>query len=152
MCEALRNRFSAAEVLDCEREHCRLPLDGLRCPLFILDCDRYRNLRGLEGGICDYFVFLLGSTLTVAVVEMKSGRHVRATKAVQQIQAGAAELDHIIGTQAVSFYPILLHSGVKHTNELKVLRNRRVTYRGTNYGVIYKRCGTRLLEIIEQFH
>jgi hypothetical protein len=71
---------------------------------------------------------------------------------VEQIQAGAAELDQIIGTQAVSLYPILLHSGIKHTNELKVLQNRKVTFRGTKYGIIYKRCGTRLLEIIEQFH
>jgi hypothetical protein len=152
MCEALRNRFSAAEVLHCQKEHCRLPLDGLRWPLFILDCDQYRNLRGLRGSICDFFIFLYSSTLTVAVVEMKSGRDVGAAKAVEQLQAGAAEFDHIIGTQAVSFYPILLHSGVRHTAELKVLRNRRVTYRGANYGIIYKRCGTRLREIIEQFH
>jgi hypothetical protein len=119
--------------------------------VFVLDCDRYCGLRGLEASICDFFVFLCSSTLTVAVVEMKSGRDVEATKAVEQIQAGAGELDRIIGTQAVSLYPILLHSGVKHTNELKVLRNRKVTYRGTRYGIIYKRCGTHLLKIIEQF-
>jgi hypothetical protein len=89
----------------------------------------------------------------VAAVEMKSGRDVAATKVVDQIQAGASEIHCIVGdAQAVSFYPILLHSGIKHTNELKVLQNRKVTFRGTKYGIIYKRCGTQLLEILEQFH
>jgi hypothetical protein len=120
--------------------------------VFVLDCDRYCDLRGLPGRICDFLVFLCSSTLTVAVVEMKSGRNVEATKAVEQIQAGAGELDRIIGTQAVSLYPILLHSGIKHTNELKVLQNRRVTFRASRYGVIYKRCGTPLLEVLQQFH
>jgi hypothetical protein len=83
---------------------------------------------------------------------MKSGRNVEAKKAVDQIQAGAAELDRIVGTEAVSFYPILLHSGIKHTNELKVLQNRKLTFRGSNYGIIYKRCGTPLVQIINQFH
>jgi hypothetical protein len=152
MHEILRNQFSAAEAPKCEKGDCRLPLDRLRWPVFILDCDRYCGLRGLQGKICDFFVFLCRSTLTVAVVEMKSGRDVTAIKAVEQIRAGAAELDRIIGTQTVSLYPILLHSGIKHANELKVLRDRKVTYRGAEYGIIYKRCGTHLLEIIEQFH
>ena len=151
MHETLRNRFSAAEVRKCEKGGCRFPLDGLQWPVFVLDCDRYCDARGLPGRICDFFVFLCGSTLTVAVVEMKSGRNVEATKAVEQIRAGLGELDYIIGMQAVSLYPILLHSGIKHTNELKVLQNRRVTFRGSRYGVIYKRCGTPLLEILQQF-
>ena len=152
MLQALRNQFSAAEVRRCEKEGCKLLLDEIQSPALILDCDRYCGLLGLSGEMCDYFVFQFSPTLTVAVVDMKSERDVAATRAVEQIQAGASELQRIVDEpQAVSLYPILLHSGIKHTNELKVLLNRKVKFRGARYGIIYKRCGTRLLEILEQF-
>jgi hypothetical protein len=151
MLETLRRDLSPAEARGCEKTNCKLPLDGLRHPTFILDCDIYRGLRELAGEICDFLVFVCGATLTGAAVEMKSGAGVDARKAARQIQGGANELGHIVGVQRVSFYPILLHSGIKHTNELKVLQNRKVVFRGENYRIIYKRCGTRLLDIIEQF-
>ena len=120
--------------------------------MFVIDCDRYCELRQLRGKICDFLVLVCGAAVTAAAVEIKSGTGVEATRAAQQIQAGARELDRIIGVRAVSFYPILLHSGIKHANELKVLQNRKVSFRGRNYRIIYKRCGTHLVGIIEQFH
>ena len=152
MHETLREKFSPAEAQQCEKDHCRLALDGLRHPVFVLDCDRYCDLHEVRGKTCDFLVFVCSTTPAAAAVEIKSGSNVDATKAVQQIQAGAQHIDSLAGTRAISFYPILLYSEIKHTNELKVLQNRKITFRGRRYRIVYKKCGTHLLEIIEQFH
>src|SRR3989442_15782580 len=71
MHDALTKELSPAQAKECQKDHCRLDLDGLPWPVFVLDCDRYCLTRRLKGKMCDFLLFLCRSPLIVAAVEIK---------------------------------------------------------------------------------
>jgi hypothetical protein len=87
----------------------------------------------------------------VVVIEMKGGRNVEARAAADQVQAGATMIESTsqFTNVAVDLYPVVLHSGIKHANEYKVLARRKVVFRGRKYGILLKRCGSRLQDILQ---
>jgi hypothetical protein len=147
----LRTKFPDAIKQSCNKR-CKLTLDSLSSyQKTIVDADAYRKLCGIKGKLCDYFLFLTGSALTVVVAEMKSGS-VDARIAVKQIISGAMESEKLVQLQAVSgFYPILLYGSIKHASELKVLGNAKIRFQGKDYSIIRKRCGAKLRDIMDTY-
>ncbi len=139
------------------RGHCRFDVEDAGTPRTILDCDKEPVRKWSEEAAmskelstseksskprCDFLVFAGQSRLTVVAVEMK-GRSPDAREAAAQLQAGARLADQLAQSVDVDkFVALLLHQGMKHTAQLQVLGNSRVTFRGRKYLIVQKRCGT----------
>jgi hypothetical protein len=107
-------------------------------------------LQGTQEKIPDYFIFLTGERLRVAVVEMKSGG-LDVMRAIDQIQSGAKVSERLLPTQPVDkFYPVLLSGGRTKPFDRKALGRNKIRFQGKDYFVILKRCGVQLRKIIKE--
>ena len=144
----LRRSYQSALTNTCNKGGCRLGLDSLPAKPIIIDADLYRDITDCTGKICDYFIFSNARAIILAVVEMTAGK-LDSSVTVQQIQAGAREGEKMLGHEQCSdFYPIALCGRVGSSVEFKVLRKRKIAFRGRQYLVIIKRCGAQLSEIM----
>ena len=135
---------------------CRLQLDGVdHQSLVVIDGTTYQSNRVFTGKLCDGIIFFQGHTLFVAAVELKSGRSVRLSDAIEQIQGGLTVANHILGRVSegritADWSAILLFSGGMHPRDLSTLRNRRVSFRGAARTIEKHDCGIRLSDIMPE--
>lgn len=136
----------------CAKHGCELGLRGTEsATIFILCCDKYRQIHAHAGKICDYIIFYSDGALNIFAVEMKSGR-VDLPKAIAQIADGATVAERISEQHSVlRFFPVLLHGRRLHANDVRVLRNSKVAFRGMSRLAIVKQCGESLSLILEKY-
>lgn len=150
--QSFRQSHPDGLVTSCRKEECRLQLDvGPKAELTVIDCDRCQGGGIQRGKICDYFVFQSeGRRSSLFVVEMKSGA-ADMSHALGQLQAGCDWVARLAGSDEVDWcYPLLLTGRGGHAAEIKVLRNRRVTFKGKRLFVVRERCGSSLSQVIER--
>ena len=147
----LRAKFSKCICTSCRRRGCQLNLGSLPShSLTVIDADKYRECCNFKGKLCDYILFYLEDSPTVAVVELKGGR-IKAGVAQKQIGNGSKVAEQITGTHRVSdFPPILLHGRRLKRLEIETLKIARVPFQGKNYRIVIERCGTTLREILRK--
>ena len=145
---AVLDLCASAVCTACSRDGCTLDITGIH--LQIIDVDEYARLTEIEGQIPDFFVFPIEGPLTAVVVELKSGR-LDASKAVEQLQAGADLVQALIEGKAANLLPVVLFGRGGQAAEFKILWRRRIRFRGHQYAVVGKRCGSKLVDIIERF-
>ena len=145
----LRGQFPAAISKTCKRGECRLGIDGLgSCTVTIVDADEYKKVQNYSGSICDFFLFLTGSGLTAAAVEMKEGE-VHMSKAEEQLKNGARICETLVASEIrCEFHAILLHRGNIHASATKILDRRGIRFRGRPCAIVNKRCGAHLADIL----
>lgn len=155
--QELVEKFQGCVVPSCSKQGCTLSVQKMPPSSYkIIDADEYARLQGYTGKLCDYFLFVMHQgALGAAVVEMKSGG-VKASTVIAQLQAGADESSRIL-RQEVSgrgmlckFFPILLHRGIS-TQEVKILRQKRISFGSKKHRVILERCGSELEEILRKY-
>ena len=149
----LRTDYSGCICNSCRKRGCELGLGSLHSDsLVIIDADKYRVFSKVRGKLCDYLLFYLEDSFIVAVVELKGG-DIKASKAHKQIQKGAEAAVKIVGSNEVSdFLPLLLHDRRKriHNQDIKILKSRKVSFKGTNHWIIIEPCGIQLKQILEK--
>lgn len=140
-------------VKQCRCKGCRLKLEDVVSSggMTVLDADKYGGLTGHEGKQCDCLVFVTTQRLIAAAVELKSGGF-RVSEVAEQLQSGADQIDTLSeGLNVGQFFPILLHGKVKHASEVKSLRRKGVTFRGTRYSIIREKCGSYLRDVLQSY-
>ena len=148
----LQARFAKCICDSCKRRGCKLGLGSLPSHSFILiDADKYKECCKFRGRLCDYILFYLEGSPTIAVVELKSGL-IEASKAQKQIENGSKVAEQVTGAHLVSnFLPILLHRRPIHSLDIKTLRKARVPFQGKNYMIIIERCGSQFRGILSKY-
>ena len=148
----LRAKFAKCICTSCKERSCELRLGSLPSrSLIIIDVNKYRECCNFRGKLCDYILFYLEGSTTVAVVELKGGL-VEADVAQKQIENGSKVAEQITGSHPVSnFFPILLHGRPIHYLDIKTLRKARVPFQGKNYMIIIEQCGSQLREILRKY-
>lgn len=126
-----------------------MKLDGLDPEsLAIIGGTQFQSEECFLEKLCDRMVFLAEDGLVVAAVELKGGRNVDVSTAIEQIQNGLAVIADILESRAAKgWYPILMYSGRMTPPRVKVLRAKRVRFKGRKKAVVKRDCGTQLATI-----
>ena len=124
------------------REGCRVYMDGVPSTRITVDADLAFPAHRIEGGRCDFILFLLdsdGKLLTVPM-ELKGG-NVDASEAHGQLQQGANFAMHVAlqGIDSVC-HPILFYGKRIHQKQLRTLNRLKVSFRGQRLTVKIARC------------
>jgi hypothetical protein len=96
--------------------------------------------------LCDFIIFWsLGGRDIFAPAELKGG-HVKPTRCLAQLQNGANLAHTLLGTlfQRMRFVPLIVHRGGLSVNEIRILRQRRVSFRGERRLAALVKSGTLL--------
>ncbi len=146
--------WPSAVKTTCESPGCRLHVDLGRNgkTLTILDVDEYSDLISHTGSRCDFLIFLTINKMIAAAVELKSGSF-KSSQVLNQLQAGAQQINELskhCKSKVEGFCPILLHGRVRHASDLKTLRQKKVSFKGTRYSVIRAKCGSKLSNILDK--
>lgn len=130
----------------CHGGGCQVSLEGLPTVRVIVDMEKCDSLPiPPHQKRCDYlFVGEERSTTWVAPIELKSGR-LKASVVLEQIEGGVSTADAWLPPGiSFNFVPVLVHGKSIHRNDLRVLRNRRIAFRGQRKGTVLIKCGDRL--------
>ena len=141
----LRN-YAECLTTTCRERGCRLQLDGIgNRPSAIIHGTRFQDTESFRQKLCDRIVFLGGSSLTVAAVELKGGGNVDMAEAIEQIQNGLTVAGRILrGYPVRRWFPVLLYSGSMAPSATKLLQNKRIKFRDDSQQVIKQDCDSRL--------
>jgi hypothetical protein len=147
--DSIPDKFKDCISDSCRKQGCALDMAGIpEDNRVILDCDEYKARFSSDERICDYIALCCTDDYRVAVVEMKSGAPDHVRNAIDQIQGVVKVADEVIGAKSVQLIlPLLLHGGGISSQELKVLKSSRVTFRDKKYLVDQKKCGSSLQDI-----
>ena len=148
----IRRTYSDSITRSCRENRCSLQLDGVGPgSLAVIHGGRYQRNRGYTERLCDRIVFCRDHGFVLAAVELKGGRSVHMSHAVDQIQNGLGVAATILAGHPVSeWVPILLYNGRMTSHETRLLRNRSVEFRGERKNVVKRDCGARLSTILSR--
>ena len=145
----------ALEYGDCTARHCRenrcnLSLNGIGDRV-IIHGSRYQERYRYDQNLCDGIIFAQHEGYVLSAVELKGGRNVELSRAINQIQNGLTIAQGIWGNREVAeWIPLLLYSGRITPHELRLLDSRTVKFRDERKRVIKADCGAELKEVIRQ--
>ena len=150
--ERIRRRYASSTTESCSEDRCSLGLNGLAPEsLAIIDGAEYQRAQRFPEKLCDRMVFLAGRGLVIAAVELKGGRNLDVSTAIEQIQNGLTVAGDILrGCVVKDWIPMLMYSGRMTPRVANVLRTRRVRFRGERKIVDRKDCGTQLVTVLEK--
>ena len=149
----IRGEHSECCITDTyEDEGCRLDVRQLpRQSLTTLSGSSYQNNHPWEGRLCDRIIIGQSNGNYVCAVELKGGRNVIMSDAINQIQRGLDLAASLLQAQSpVNWYPLLVYSGSMSGRERDLLRNKRVKYRGGTARVDRIDCGSSLLAYLNR--
>ena len=119
----------------------------------MLDGSLYQKAHDYAGRLCDRIVFgHLGETPFICEVELKGGKNVNVSEAVDQIRNGLfVAAISLSGHHVESWYPIMLFSGHLGGIGIAKLRTSQIalpTMRRNLSEIIKKDCGSSLATIL----
>jgi len=142
----VRAQCSCCLTTSCSDAGCALVLPRGHGELACISGSQFQSHHKMRGRLCDCMIFWSsGGRDIFAPAELKGG-HVKATNCLVQLQNAARLAQTLLGTayQKIRFEPLIVHKGGLHTNEIKVLRNRRITFRSQRRLAALVKSGTRL--------
>ncbi len=154
-----RRQYAKLCCQRCHREGCELKAGtGGRIDYVFLDCDKYKatsagapNECGESGKMADCIFVGNHEGGSLVVAELKSGA-ADVHRAVKQIQCGLKLAEHLFKDCTVAIcVPALLCGRGPRDLEMRVLRRRKVGFRGKHRLVVYKRCGASVREIFAKY-
>ena len=129
---------------------CTIDVRGLdRSRLATIHGDKHQKQHEITGKLCDRLIFGDGDRAFLCSVELKGGKNVRVSEAIEQIQRG---LDLAVGLLDSDpdwdWYPLMAYrSGVSST-EVRLPLSRRVSFRGKKKLIDMVKCGFSLLRYL----
>ena len=135
----------------CSERGCRLQLDDVdRGSLAIINGTQYQNYHNSTHKLCDRIVFSRDRGFLLFAVELKSGKNVRVSDAIEQIQNGLTIAESVLGNQTVAaWFPTLLFNGRLAQDDANLLRTRQVRFRREPKVIMKRNCGTRLSALLQ---
>ena len=136
--ETVHNQYHDCCLTDCyEDEGCRIDIGGFNPGSLTTihgtkhqDCLKHRR----PGRLCDRLIFGRLDNLNrdlVCAAELKGGKNPDASVAINQIQGGLTLAQGMLdGRSTVDWYPLLFCQGRSRGHGLKLLRSRKVSFRG----------------------
>jgi hypothetical protein len=116
----------------------------------IIDCNKYQP-NDLPGKIADCLFVEGAEPLQIAIAELKSGG-LDPERSVKQIQATLSIADEFLSECAVGVsLPVLVHGKGLHPDDYRMLRRRKVKFRGLERIVVTARCGDSLSQLLERY-
>ena len=133
-------------------ENCPLDVRGLAgFGLTTIHGSNYQANHPWEGRLCDRIVIGQSYGSFMCAVELKGGRNIIMSEAINQIQRGLDLAGFLLQTQSPNnWYPLLVYSGSMSGRERDLLRNKRVTYRGRKARVDRIDCGSSLRDYLRR--
>ena len=145
--ESIGRRYTSCVTRSRREGGCSLTLEQISSRV-IIDGSKYQKAYRFDGRLCDRVVLCQDDGFILAAVELKGGKSTRITAAVEQIQGGLTLAEEVLaGVEVAGWLPLLLYSGHIHRNDVPVLRNRAVSFRGDKKPVVKEDCGASLKEI-----
>ena len=133
-------------------EGCRLEIGGLpKQSLMAIDGSRYQANHPWQGRLCDRIMIGHTQRNFVSAIELKGGRNIIMSDAINQIQRGldlASSLLQVLSPD--NWYPLLVYSGSMSGREKDLLRNKKVSFRGGKARVDRIDCGSSLLAYLNR--
>ena len=112
------------------------------------DCSKHQR----PGRLCDRLIFGRVDNLNrdfVCAAELKGGRNLDASVAIEQIQNGLTLAHGMLGNRStVDWYPLLFYGGRLRGHGLDLLRSRKVSFGGKKRLVDRVDCGASLLRCL----
>lgn len=127
----IRQKHACCLSPPCEDQSCAIILPTRNTEVTCINGSRYQSHHNTQGKLCDCIIFWSPQDRDIFVpAELKSGSF-SATHCLAQLQGGATLAQNLLGAacQGILFDPIIVHKGGIDTGVIKVLRNRRVTFR-----------------------
>ena len=148
--ERIRETYADSITRSYSERGCRLRLDGIRPEeLATIHGSRYQENRGHTGRLCDRIVFCRDNGIVVAAVELKGGRNIRMSHAIDQIQGGLRIAATILARRRVSdWVPLLLYNGRMTSSDTTILRTRTVEFQGERKIIVKRNCGSQLAAVL----
>jgi len=147
MVERVRDSWRSAVVRRCAESGCSLGLGGLPKHTVLRGEKLVRNTR-----ICDGLVFVGGSTLLVALVELRS-RTVDVSAVKDKLENGTRMVTSWmkrLDCRGYELYHIVLAKKWR-TPDYEALRTRPIKYQGRRYYIIPAKCGVSLAELLRRW-
>lgn len=148
MAEIASKVCGSCRVGRCEREGCRVGLEGAPTVRIVVDMDCGALPLPKARKRCDYlFVGEENKVICVAPIELKSGR-VDASAVLEQLEGGVGMAETWLPPGvSVRFVPILAHGKKIHPNDRKRL-SRPLTLRGQRRKIERIKCGEPLAKAL----
>ena len=127
----------------CDRDGCRVSLDGTPPVRVIIDMDCKELGIQDDQNRCDYlFVGEQSNTTWVVPIELKSGKVKSVSAVLSQLEGGAITANDWL-PQGISFQlvPVLAHGKSIHRNDLNRLRSVTIQLRGKKRRITLLKCG-----------
>lgn len=133
-----------------EDEGCRLDVRGLqKSSLTTINGTNYQSNHAWQGRLCDRVIIGQSHGNFVCAIELKGGRNITMSDAINQIQRGLDLAADLMQTRSpAKWYPLLAYSGSMSRRESNMLRRLKVSYRGGKAFVERIACGARLLTYV----
>lgn len=150
----IKSKWPAAVKTRCRGPRCELRVDVGENgkTLTIIDVDKYSEIIKYRASKCDYLIFLTNDKIVAAAVELKSGNF-HGNQVLNQLQSGAQQISGLSNKfkfNVEKFLPILLHGSIRHASELKILKQKKVAFKGKQHSVIRERCGSKLSNVLDK--
>ena len=154
--ETVHNQYHDCCLTDCyEDEGCRIDIGGFN-PGSLTTIHGTKHQHCLKhrspGRLCDRLIFGRLDNLNrdfVCAAELKGGKNLDASVAINQIQGGLTLAHRVLGNRAtVDWYPLLFYRGKLRGHALKLLRSRRASFGGKKKLVDWVDCGSSLLSCL----
>jgi hypothetical protein len=143
LAKAVRTHGSCCFVKSCAEGNCRLrlPTEGLRS---CISGTLYQANHDPQGRLCDCILFWSRPASDIAVaVELKGGR-LPANRALDQLQGGADLVERLAEQARQVRFAAVLVLRTLHPMEARVLRRRRILFRGQATLAVLAHCGDKL--------
>lgn len=131
----------------CEENNCGLDLSDLsNLPIAMIHGSAYQSRHSFQNKLCDRIILVQRNKNFLCVVELKGGENVDIKDAIDQIQGGLSVASSLLSAQwAESIKPLLVYSGSMRKVQIKVLKEKFVSYKGKKLRVRRVDCGSKLL-------
>jgi hypothetical protein len=145
LAKAVRSHGNCCFIETCSEGKCKveLPSDGI---FSCISGTQYQANHDPDKRLCDCIVFWSRAAKDIAIaVELKGGS-IPANKALDQLQGGADLVEQLTEQpRKIRFFAVLVLRRV-HAMETRILRRRRISFRGQAQLVSLARCGDKLAE------
>ena len=131
--------------------NCSLNIRGFdSSSLVMLDGTRYQRAHSYRERLCDHIVFgRWQGTNFVSAVELKGGRNLDVSEALEQIQNGLNVASSLLEERQVSdWYPLLMFSGHLGAAGREKIRLKPVQFGRDTRAVTRRDCGSLLSDIL----
>lgn len=150
--ECLKKKYSKYEQSKCKEKGSFAKLRLSNYPnKIILKSDTIEKTKKM----CDFFVFVKDTIFILVILELKE-KNLGCNDVYEKLSNGSILVDSIFNQCCLSikkciFYPVLLHHGVRSPSEIKMLRMRKISFKGKKYLIICEEGICELYEIMRKY-